>query len=99
MFQNYFNSQVDDFDELLFSYIASSGGGNRDAVGLTWNEFTDGFETFLDKGTNDQYYIQCLQRTCTCKPLSSVNIGLISATYLSPVCVPSREETAGYESS
>lgn len=52
MFQNYFNSQVDDFDELLFSYIASSGGGNRDAVGLTWDEFSDGFETFLDKGTN-----------------------------------------------
>jgi len=50
VFQNYFNSQVDDFDELLFSYIASSGGGNRDAVGLTWDEFTDGFETFLDKG-------------------------------------------------
>ena len=54
MFQNYFNSQVDDFDELLFSYIASSGGSNRDAVGLTRDEFTDGFETFLDKGTNYQ---------------------------------------------
>jgi len=48
---------VDDFDELLFSYIASSGGGNRDAVGLTWDEFTDGFETFLDNGTNYQMNI------------------------------------------
>ena len=51
VFQNYFRSQVDDFDELLFSHIASSGGGNRDAVGLTLDEFTEGFETFLDKGT------------------------------------------------
>lgn len=51
MFQNYFRSQVDDFDELLFSHIASSGGGNRDAMGLTLDGFTDGFETFLDKGT------------------------------------------------
>ena len=51
VFQNYFRSQVDDFDELLFSHIASSGGGNRDAVGLTLDEFTDGFETFLDNGT------------------------------------------------
>jgi len=49
-FQNYFRSQVDDFDELLFSHIASSGGGNRDVAGLTLDEFTDGFETFLDKG-------------------------------------------------
>lgn len=49
-FQNYFRSQVDDFDELLFSHIASSGRGNRDAVGLTLDEFTDGFETFLDNG-------------------------------------------------
>ena len=51
VFQNYFRSQVDDFDELLFLHIASSGGGNRDAVELTWDEFTNGFETFLDKGT------------------------------------------------
>ena len=98
MFQNYFNSQVDDFDELLFSYIASSGGNNRDAVGLTWDEFTDGFETFLDKGTNYQYYIQSLQRTCTCKPPSSENIGTIFANYLGPVCVPPQEETAGHVS-
>lgn len=51
VFQNFFRSQVDDFDELLFSHVASSGGGNRDAVELTCYEFTDGFETFLDKGT------------------------------------------------
>ena len=57
MFQNYFNSQVDDFDEFLFSHIASSGGGNRDAVRLTRNEFTDGFETFLDKGTISITYV------------------------------------------
>ena len=55
VFQNYFRSQVDDFDELLFSHIASSGGGNRDAVELTLDEFTDGFEAFLDKGF--MYYI------------------------------------------
>jgi len=51
VFQKYFRSQVDDFDELLFSHIASSGGGNRDAVELTLDEFTQGFEIFLDKGT------------------------------------------------
>ncbi|KAL9985807.1 hypothetical protein ACROYT_G008254 [Oculina patagonica] len=49
-FQNYFRSKVDDFDELLFSYIASAGGGNRNSVELTCDEFADGFETFLDKG-------------------------------------------------
>jgi len=84
---------VDDFDELLFSYIASSGGGNRDAVGLTWDEFTDGFETFLDKGT-DQYYINIIfsvYKLCTCKPLSNLSTGLISATFLSPVYVPTEK--------
>ena len=50
IFQNYFKSKVDDFNELLFSHIASAGGGNRNAVELTWDEFSDGFETFLDKG-------------------------------------------------
>lgn len=50
MFQNYFRSKVDDFDELLYSYVASAGGGNRNTAQLTWDEFAVGFETFLDKG-------------------------------------------------
>jgi len=49
-FQNYFRSKVDDFDELLFSHIASTGGSNRNTEELTRDEFVDGFENFLDRG-------------------------------------------------
>jgi len=43
---------VDDFDELLFSYIATNGGANRNATKLTREEFITGFEMFLEKGNN-----------------------------------------------
>ena len=43
---------MDDFDELLFSYIATNGGANRNATKLTREEFITGFEMFLDKGNN-----------------------------------------------
>lgn len=51
-FQNYFRSKVDDFDELLFSYISSTGGSIRNAVELTKTEFVAGFEKFLEKGVS-----------------------------------------------
>lgn len=52
-FQTHFGSKVDDFDELLFSYIATNGGANRNAIKLTREEFITGFEMFLDKGGNE----------------------------------------------
>lgn len=49
-FQKYFRSRVDDFDELLFLYIASTGGTNRNNVELTSDEFVTGFHNLLDRG-------------------------------------------------
>lgn len=43
-FQTHFGSKVDDFDELLFSYIATNGGANRNATKLTREEFITGFD-------------------------------------------------------
>lgn len=53
-FQNYFRSKVDDFDELLFSHIASTGGSHRNTAELTKDEFVGGFENFVDRGTYAQ---------------------------------------------
>lgn len=49
-FQKYFTSKEDDFGELLFSYIVSTGGSQRNIVELTREVFLHGFENFLDKG-------------------------------------------------
>ena len=38
-FQNYFRSEVNEFDEPLFSLIALSGGCDRNAVELGCDEF------------------------------------------------------------
>lgn len=50
VFQNYFRSEVNEFDEPLFLHVALSGGCNRSAVQLTRDEFVNGFEVFLDEG-------------------------------------------------
>lgn len=50
VFQNYFRSEVNEFDEPLFSLIALSGGCDRNAVQLGCDEFVNGFDVFLEKG-------------------------------------------------
>ena len=55
-FQNYFRSEVNEFDEPLFSLIALSGGCDRNAVQLGCDEFVNGFDVFLEKGVDSKIH-------------------------------------------